>query len=322
MVEPYSVKLPTSLSWYPQEEPGFADAIYPSTWDFFMEGLSPKHLGTRENLALTSCSLEKMEVFDGDAWTTWTGLHWELPIATVSLYCLMLIFLPGWMKDRERIRPSKLKTVWNFGLSFFSMWGVYVTWPHLLFDEYGGLFTVGLSKSVCQHASNFGCGRVGVAVAAFIFSKNFELIDTLWLLLSKKELIVLHWYHHITVLLFCHLAYATRSGTGIYFAAVNYFIHSIMYFYYGMTQMSDYTRKLARPYAWPITMLQLSQMAFGLMIIGVNVYFRYHREWCYTFPTVNILALIMYFSYFILFMELFLNRYYWKKPDSKKKKAA
>jgi len=321
MTVPYSVQpLETSLAWYPQEEPGFADAFYPSTWEYFVEGMNPQHLGT--SIDGTSCTEDKRAIFDGQAWTTWTGLHWEYPIFSVSMYVLMLIFLPVIMKNRERIRPSMMKTIWNFGLSFFSMWGCYHTWPHLLFDQYGGIFTAGLKASVCQHASNFGCGYVGLAVAAFIYSKHVELIDTLWLLLSKKELIVLHWYHHISVLLFCHMAYATRAGTGIYFASVNYFIHSIMYFYYGMTQFSDYTRKLARPFAWPITLLQLSQMAFGLMIIGVNVYYRYHREWCYTFPTVNFLATLMYFSYFVLFLQLFLTRYYCKKATTEKKKRA
>lgn len=311
----------TSTTWYGTDEPGFSDALYPSSWELFQEWMTPTKLAAREQLWATTCTEEMTAYWDGNAWTNWTGQNYQIPLACIALYCAMLIFLPKWMKDRERIRPSKLKTIWNFGLSLFSMWGVAITFPHLFFDPYGGLFTVGLRNSVCQHASNFGCGQVGMAVGFFIYSKCFELVDTFWLLLSKKEPILLHWYHHISVLLFCWFAYSTRAGTGIFFAAVNYFIHSIMYFYYGMTQMSDWSRKIVKPFAWPITLLQLSQMVFGLMIIGANVYYKYWREICYTNPVVNLFAVIMYFSYFILFLELFVNRYYCKKKDDKKKKA-
>ena len=36
-------------------------------------------------------------------------------------------------------------------------------------------------------------------------------------------------YHHITVLLFCWHSYATESSTGLYFVAMNYSVHAIMY---------------------------------------------------------------------------------------------
>lgn len=39
-----------------------------------------------------------------------------------------------------------------------------------------------------------------------------ELVDTLFIVLRKKPLIFLHWYHHITVLLFCWHAFATLSA--------------------------------------------------------------------------------------------------------------
>ena len=38
--------------------------------------------------------------------------------------------------------------------------------------------------------------------------------STLWLLLRKSPVILLHWYHHVTVLLYCWHAYSVRIGTG------------------------------------------------------------------------------------------------------------
>jgi len=42
----------------------------------------------------------------------------------------------------------------------------------------------------------------------------------------------LHWYHHITVLLFCWHSYAVTSSTGLYFVAMNFSVHAVMYGYY------------------------------------------------------------------------------------------
>ena len=51
-----------------------------------------------------------------------------------------------------------------------------------------------------------------------------------------------------------------------------------MYFYYGMTQFSPYTKSLVKPFAMHITFLQLSQMGFGVVIISLSVYFKYYSN--------------------------------------------
>lgn len=48
-------------------------------------------------------------------------------------------------------------------------------------------------------------------------------------------------YHHATVLLFCWHAYSARIGTGLWYAAMNYSVHGIMYAYFGMTQVCNRT---------------------------------------------------------------------------------
>ncbi|KAL3902640.1 MAG: hypothetical protein SGPRY_011983, partial [Prymnesium sp.] len=61
------------------------------------------------------------------------------------------------------------------------------------------------------------------------YTQLAELLDTFFLLLRKSPVILLHWYHHVTVLLFCWHAYSVRIGSGLWFAAMNYSVHSLMY---------------------------------------------------------------------------------------------
>lgn len=86
-----------------------------------------------------------------------------------------------------------------------------------------------LKCSFLVHA--FGA-EAGFWVCLFIFSKYLELIDTVFLVMRKRKVRFLHWYHHFSVLLYCWHAYTWEMPTGLYFAAMNYTVHAVMYFYY------------------------------------------------------------------------------------------
>jgi hypothetical protein len=74
----------------------------------------------------------------------------------------------------------------------------------------------------------YGNAAVGFWVQAFVLSKLFELIDTAFIVLRKRPLNFLHWYHHVTVLLFTWFCYVYENP-GITFIAMNYSVHAVMY---------------------------------------------------------------------------------------------
>ncbi|TPP53472.1 GNS1/SUR4 family protein [Leishmania donovani] len=108
--------------------------------------------------------------------------------------------------------------------------------------------------------------------ALFMYLKTPELLDTLFLVLQRKPVSFLHWYHHIVTAIYCWHASYVLIPSGIVFCAMNYFVHSFMYFYYFLVMMG--LRKSIRPFAPVITLLQVLQMFIG-MYITVYTYFQY-----------------------------------------------
>jgi hypothetical protein len=169
----------------------------------------------------------------------------------------------------------------------------------------------GFTYTTCHDANKWYLnGRCGFWVTCFIFSKVPELVDTVFLVLQKKPVIFLHWFHHVTVLLYCWHAFVAGTATGLWYATVNFCVHSVMYFYYFMSISGGSLRQMARPFAPFITTFQLLQMVLGG---GVTVYAAYQHNQDADSCVVNAmnmrLGLAMYGSYFILFATLFYNLY-------------
>merc|ERR1712151_611504 len=152
-----------------------------------------------------------------------------------------------------------------------------------------------------------GSGWSGMFVALFIYSKIAELMDTVLLLLAGKPVIALQWWHHSTVLLYCWHSYSTRIATGLWFAAMNYSVHSVMYGYFAL--MSTQYRKYITPYAIFIPLAQLAQMLVGMFVTIKAVMYQDEGLECYVNKTNSVLGLAMYFSYFVLFFKLFIENY-------------
>ena len=81
-----------------------------------------------------------------------------------------------------------------------------------------------LSRSRARPLTQLGPARCaqGLWVGLFIYSKMPELLDTAFLTFQKKPVIFLHWFHHVTVLLYCWHAYHHQVSSGLWFASMNY----------------------------------------------------------------------------------------------------
>jgi elongation of very long chain fatty acids protein 6 len=149
-----------------------------------------------------------------------------------------------------------------------------------------------------------------------IFSSRVgsELIDTFFIVIHKKPLIFLHWYHHITVLLYCWHSYVTTSPPGISFVVMNYSVHASMYGYYFLMAM-----KLRPKWFNPmiITGFQISQMVVGVAVTLVGFYYYNTDSECRIEKENNTAAFVMYGSYLFLFLQFFIGRYFAPKKQKK-----
>jgi len=211
-------------------------------------------------------------------------------------------------KPKEKPKEKKIDYVlalWNLSLSLFSIFGATRTVPRLLqvFEERHFV------ASVCGNVMVWCNTPAGLWVFLFILSKVPELIDTAFLVVKRKNIGFLHWYHHTTVMIFCWMAGAHLIMPGLWFAAMNLCVHSVMYFYYFLTSVNIMWVK--KYFDFPITVMQISQMIMGVIIVFTVAYHQFFTEEGCESATLphTIYALVMYGSYLYLFVEFFVKRY-------------
>jgi len=241
--------------------------------------------------------------FDGFTWVRFTGDHWGVPLTAVAAYFILIPALKRTVAKYGKWNVRDLAFYWNAGLSLFSWCGLFACVPVLLRQLAGN----GLYFTVCAPASWYGNNLSGFFVMLFIYSKVAELFDTVLLLLAKKPVIALQWWHHSTVLLYCWHSYSVCIATGIWFAAMNYSVHAVMYGYFAITATKY--RKVVTPFAIFITLAQLMQMLVGMYVTIKAVLHQTRGDECHVNKTNSVLGLGMYFSYFVLFFKLFVDNY-------------
>ena len=249
--------------------------------------------------------------YDIDIVHRWMVNNFWLPIVSVVIYMLFCYY---GRKVMQRCKEFDLKislAIWNLLLSIFSAWAMLRTAPHLIHN---------FSVKSFERLPDWGAGATGFAVQMFILSKFPELIDTVFIVLRKKPLIFLHWYHHVTVLLYCWHSYVTESAIGLHFVAMNCSVHAIMYFYFFLAALKLIPRWFP---SWIITAAQISQMVVGVIVVSGALYYHYIGKQqnppisCHNEFSNLIAGVVMYGSYLLLFLKFALDRFIFT-PKQKK----
>uniref|UniRef100_A0A0N4ZDS8 Elongation of very long chain fatty acids protein n=1 Tax=Parastrongyloides trichosuri TaxID=131310 RepID=A0A0N4ZDS8_PARTI len=232
----------------------------------------------------------------------WTKERIPFVFQVVILYLIVIFGIQRFMKNREPFQLTIPLAIWNGMLTIYSIWSCW----NLKDDFFRTVYNKGFVKSWCV-LGNYSHGTTGYIVWLFAVSKIVELGDTIFLVLRKKPLMFLHWYHHIVTLIFTftfviQLPAFTRWGVFL-----NFLVHSFMYFYFFLRCL-----KVRLPKVFPviITSLQIIQFVIscsGLVDIGYRIYIL--NEDCDTNTFIHGFASIMDLSYLLLFINLFINSY-------------
>jgi len=217
----------------------------------------------------------------------------QLFFLIMSICYLPLIYiLKKYMSTRQAFNLKIPLFAWNIIASLLSGYGAFYTLPMI----YTNVINNGLNNQVCDitQYNSFA----GLIIFIFNVTKMLEWIDTIFLILRKKNIIFLHWFHHLVTMLYCwhSTIYSCQvDATGTWFAAINLFVHFIMYGYYGLTSIGI---RLANSFL--ITFIQFFQMIIGIFIIykGYSL-----CNWQENFIGY-LFAAFMYSSYLYLFFQI------------------
>ena len=254
------------------------------------------------------------ENFDHHPWISWFENNWTISLWASLVYVVVIFGLKHYMRDKPKLDLRLPLVVWSFCLAVFSVVCMVRLWQEYLL--YMGEH--GFRGTMCDSFSMYS-GVNGFWSFIFVISKLPELGDTLFVVLRKQKLIFLHWYHHITVLVYSWYSYSQLVAPGRYFILMNATVHAIMYSYYAL-RASKLTR-IPRPVNMAITFLQTSQMFVGVVINFLALYHRSQGVECSTTNDNIFWAFLMYASYFVLFAHYFYQAYFAPKPKPQKMDA-
>lgn len=230
-----------------------------------------------------------------------------LPYLAVILYGIAIYAGKKYMANRKPFQWRNAMALWNLFLCVYSFIAAVRLLPPLLHN----LATMSVRDNLCTYPEErYARGSAGFWGQTFVYSKFFELIDTLFIIVHKKPLIFLHWYHHVTVLVYTWYGYHHGAPAGPIFMTVNCLVHFIMYGYYFLMTIKMKPKWMNAMF---ITVSQIAQMVVGVAAsLGSLYYFVTvgdEETPCEIKPGNLVAAFLMYGSYLFLFLQFFVNRY-------------
>ncbi|NXU78633.1 ELOV6 protein, partial [Oreotrochilus melanogaster] len=194
-------------------------------------------------------------------------------------YVILVFGIQQFMKGRRAYSLRTPLALWSLGLALLNGIAAQRVWQQLSFI----LATKGFRHSVCSQS--FYVHPISkLWVYLFALSKLLELGDTLFIVLRKKQLIFLHWFHHVTSL-----------------------VGTCMYSYYVLRAAGF---QVSRPVAMAITVSQILQM-LGFVVMYALILFWMEEEdkVCHTSWGFGFLSFMLCLSFLVLFCNLFLKTY-------------
>lgn len=245
------------------------------------------------------------EIFEGTPLVDMIRSNMQVVATLCASYVMLLFWGQRVMRDRKSYDLKGATIAWNLFLAVFSFICFFKftretisVWKD---DTNGGVHGV-----ICHPPPKGGSHALWQLL--FIASKVWEFGDTALLVLRKRPVIFLHWYHHMSVLMLSCFIGGRNSPLRRVFANVNSGIHAVMYTYYAFASAGIRSPKFV---SMTITSAQLLQMVIGVYVcIDSLNSCNFHENSSAYF------SLIIYFSYLVLFANFFYYAYMRRRKNT------
>nr|WPW53318.1 elongation of very long chain fatty acids protein 6-like G protein [Hemicentrotus pulcherrimus] len=250
--------------------------------------------------------------FDTDFHGRWLRENWWVSLPISAVYLVLVFGGQRWMENRPAYDLRRPLMMWSAAFALFSFFGLVNTAPsllHSLLFEKNGWHDV-----ICK--ASFYNGRIGMWAWLFPMSKVVELGDTFFIVLRKRKLIFIHWYHHIFTLIYSWYSHRDYISTGRFFATLNFGVHAAMYAYYALSAAK--VTKIPQKLKVGITLIQLSQFFISIAVTVHTIIQLVNGNECDTHGTNIAWSVVLYLSFLYFFMKFFYEAYV--KPIGAKKR--
>ena len=230
--------------------------------------------------------------------------------AVVAAYLILIPTLAAIMKQRAKpVNVRLFATLHNINLTLLSLY-MFVEIVRQAVTHRYSLFGNGVDHS----SSGYAMARI---LYIFYLSKTLEFLDTVIMCLKQnyRQITFLHVYHHASIFVIWWLiVYFAPGGEAYFSAALNSFVHVVMYGYYLWSSYAPKLKDGQRPhllhparYKQYITSMQLTQFVAMFVqacydLLVTNSYPRY-CVWILFFYMLTMIALFANF-----FVQSYLKR--------------
>ncbi|XP_046467904.1 very long chain fatty acid elongase 7-like [Neodiprion pinetum] len=196
----------------------------------------------------------------------WFLLSGAGPITIILVAYIYICTSAGerYMKDKQPYDLRKILIVYNFIQILIS---IYIFKEGLMA---GWLYDFSYTCQPNDYSESESAMRIARACHSYFLVKLFELLDTLFFVLRKKQrqITFLHLYHHTVMLLSTWVGTRYFSGTLhlTFLGLANSFVHIIMYGYYMLTAFGPEMQKSLMAWKKYLTIMQIVQ--FGA--VGIH----------------------------------------------------
>jgi len=239
--------------------------------------------------------------FNYDAAREYVGTVQFASFVYSMAYIVVIFGIKFAMEGRKPLQIKLPLQLWNLWLALFSIGGSLVTGYGLIQEaqKYGIVSTY-------TRAQDFFQGTCGLWTFLFCMSKLAELGDTIFIVLRKRPLIFLHWYHHVATLNYGLMSYMDKTAFNTWIVWLNFTVHAVMYSYYFLAACSI---KLPAWFSQCLTSSQILQFIITLVIlahVGIKMAMGDRVD---TSTISYVYCLLMEISYVALFGNFFYQSY-------------